>query len=258
MLSKIYTLLTNKGTKQGTPFFGLRCSVKNLFADNQKISYLHFCTENNTPCLLRLNNGSFKVENDISETTYSLSPWQEQDYVLDSVLSSDDQVSVVPEIRLSSSPKPCMYMLEAILASMKSLPYKAAILSGDFLFVKEREIVSIDGKQRYEGVQVYNTNYHTPQPLLLVMVDLDMIIKDGTTLRLDKVYTSLLKLLHNTQAQYWSDLHTLLSKCQETKIVTNGKIATANTEVLKFNIQTLAAHTALKAAIACCTDFNTK
>lgn len=255
MLSKIYNLLTNKGTTQGTPGFGLRCSVKQIFVINQQISFIHFCTENNTPCLLRLTNESFKVKNDISETTYNLSPWQKPEKSTDSILLPDDQMSVVAEIKLASSAKPCKDMLEAILASMKSLSYKAAILSGDFLFVKESKD-STEEKQCSEKVKIYSTNYHTQQPLLLVMVDLNILINDVTTLRLDKVYTSLQKLLQETRNKYWSDLRAVLTKCQETKILTNGKNTTTNTDVLQFNIQTLASHTALKEALTCFSNFN--
>jgi hypothetical protein len=245
MLSKILNLLRNKGVKQGTPAFGLRCTVKEVFVVNQQVSFIHFWTENDTPCLL-LVDGLENVRNDTQEAVSNLVPWQSSKptQTLNNILLPDDQVSVVRDIKLDVYTGPYKAALEAVLASMKSVPYKAAILSGGFLFVKTD----------HDDVKVYRGGQYTAAPLLCVVVTLRVLVDDGSVLRLDRVFTSLQKLLRETQDAYWTELNTLLATCQKNKIVTRGKQASADSGTLKFFVQTLSTHAAIKAAIACAQD----
>jgi hypothetical protein len=232
MYSKLYDLLT--GTSKGN--HALKCSIKELYGRNEKLRYIYFETRSATPCLLYISSKyDVAMEN---KKFLPLSRWQEDEINFDAVLAADPENSIVKEIRATTSPLGYVNLINRLEPSLKSIPYKIAILSEEYLIVldesSEVDIFYIKGPKEAK---------------LLVVLDLETLLFKNIIPELERVHRNVIKIIQESTDTYWDSLLTLLKKCQQIKIVTNGKQDT--TSLIEQAIKIGVSQKAIKLALEC-------
>jgi hypothetical protein len=237
--SKLHGLLTGKNNKVGTPSFGLKCTIQNLFSKDEELRYIHFQTENNINCLLYINPDIFQIQNDTNKKFIEIKRWYDHEYSFGTILSPEENITLTKEVKVNTLPHEFINLLKTISLSLQFISYKAAVITEEYLIT-----------QNYNDEQVDVFNINGPkEPKLLIVVDLKTLLKDVSVSRIEKTYTELMKLLHENNEKYWINLNKLLHQCQTLKILTNGKKMTNDTSILILNVQLLQSQKAIDSAL---------
>lgn len=232
LYSKLFEFLSKAG-----------CKVTELLGGDDCLRYVRFQTSRNTPCLLYISS-KHQMRCDSKQLT-PLTKWAvKQPTGFDSILTLDPTVPLVKEILAESSPEGYINFLRRLAHSITSIPYRAAILSKEYLTVLNK-----DG-----GVDTYHIKGQDTQ--LMVVMDLETILSKHVIPEVDRVHENLLALLDDTQQKYWDSLLYLLDKCGKLKIITEGRKQITNP--IERNITTFLSQNALKAAIECCSEYTVK
>lgn len=239
LYSKLHGLLTGKNSKVGNPSFGLKCTIQNLFSKNEELRYIYFQTENGIDGLLYINPDTFQIQNDTNKKFTEIKRWYEQEYSFGTVLSPEEDTTLVKEVKVGTLPHEFINLLKTMYLSLQFISYKAAIITEEYLIT-----------QNYndENIDVFYIN-GPKEPKLLVVVDLNTLLKDVSVSRLEKTYTELIKLLQENNEKYWVTLNNLLQQCQTLKILTNGKKMVNKTNILILNTQLLQSQKAINLAL---------
>lgn len=247
LYSKLYDLLT----KSGKGKFELKCTIKELFGRNDALKYIHFQTENEIPCLLNISSKheiKMDTRNAASPKKFlSLSRWTDFANGFDSVIAPDSEMTMVKEIKANLSPHSLIDLLKKIHPSLTSIPYRAALLSQEYLLVLDDS----------GDVDVYYVKgpKHTK---LLIVVDLEILLFKNIIPEVERVHRSILELLQDSNEMYWESLLQLLKKCQQLKIVTKGKQNSKTTSltslIIDQSMKINMSHKAIKLALECCYD----
>lgn len=238
LYSKLYDLLT----KSSNGKFELRCTIKELFGRNDALRYIHFQTESEIPCLLNISS-KHEIKMD-TKKFLSLSRWTDSTIGFDAVIAADPDMTMVKEIKANSSPHSHIDLLKKIYPSLAAIPYRAALLSQEYLLVLDSE----------GEVDVYYVK-GPKHAKLLIVVDLEILLFKNIIPEVERVHRSIVKLLQDSNETYWESLLELLKKCQQLKIVTKGKqqgqglgIQSIIDQSMKINMS----HKAIKLALECC------
>ena len=238
-LSKINSLLTNKGTQKGQSSFGLACIVHELFiTSHHTVQYIYFQTSNKIPCLLYVNSENFEIQNDSLKKATKLVPWSNYNSSAGYILT-EEEVGVLPEVSTSVSPEPYVNLLTILSQTIKNIPYKVAVMIEDFLLVHNGEDVDIFN---IEGCENEN-------PKLLIVVDLITLMNDMSVIKIERVFDAINNIMIEACNKYWTNLHSLLLKCQKLKIVTKGKAAIDPESTLKKMIKLQSSDRAIRLAL---------
>ncbi|MGL5960843.1 MAG: hypothetical protein ACRCZ0_02670 [Cetobacterium sp.] len=257
LYSKLYDLLT----KSGNGKFELKCTIKELFGRNDALKYIYFQTESEVPCLLNISS-KHEIKMDTTRPMasgankfLSLSRWTDSKIGFDAVIAADPEMTMVKEIKANSSPHSLIDLLKKIYPSLTAIPYRAALLSQEYLLVLD------DAGE----VDVYYTKgpKHTK---LLIVVDLEILLFKNIIPEVERVHRSILELLQNSNETYWELLLELLKKCQQFKIITRGKLNTkgsnsqfinssqgprAESIIIDQSMKINMSHNAIKLALEC-------
>lgn len=250
LYSKLYDLLT----KSGNGKFELKCTIKELFGRNDALKYIYFQTESEIPCLLNISS-KYEIKMDTARPGtnkfLSLSRWTDSRIGFDAVIAADPEMTMVKEIKANSSPYSLIELLKKIYPSLTAIPYRAALLSQEYLLVLD------DAGE----VDVYYTKgpKHTK---LLIVVDLEILLFKNIIPEVERVHRNLLELLQNSNETYWESLLELLKKCQQFKIITRGKLNTGRGSKSQFlhagqsiiidqSMKINMSHNAIKLALEC-------
>jgi hypothetical protein len=237
-LSKINNLLTNKGTQKGQPSFGLSCVVHELFmTPHHTVQHIYFETNNKVPCLLYINPENFEIHNDSLKKATTLTPWSDYESSVGYVLTGNDEINVLPEISTSISPEPYINLLTMLSQTIKNTPYKFAVMIEDFLLVHNGETVDISNIKGCEN------------PKLLIVVDLITLMSDLSITKIERVFDAINSIMIETYNKYWTNLHSLLLKCQKLKIITKGKANTDSMHILTKVVTLQSSDHAIKMAL---------
>ncbi len=239
LYSKLYDLLTGRRTSGGRP--ALRCTVKELYGRNEKLRYVHFNTENGTPCLLYIPS-KHEVKMD-AKKFLALSRWRDNDVNFEAVLAADSDVSIVKEVQATSSPQSLIYLVQRLEPSLKSIPYKIGIISEEYLIVLDEngevDVFYVSGPKETK---------------LLVVLDLETLLFKNIIPELERVHKNVLKLIQDSTDRYWDSLLELLKKCHQMKIVTKGKQNLNAMGLIDRSMKIGTSHKAIKLALECCFD----
>lgn len=239
-LSKINSLLTNKSTQKGQPSFGLSCVVHDLFmTSHHTVQYIYFQTSNKVPCLLYVNPENFEIQNDSLKKATRLVPWSDYNSSAGYILTQEPEIGILPEVSTSVSPEPYVNLLTMLSQTIKNIPYKAAVMIEDFLLVHNGKAVDIFN---IEGCE--NAN-----PKLLIVVDLITLMKDMSVTKIERVFDAINSIMIEACNKYWTNLHSLLLKCQKLKIVTRGKAATDPDSTLTKMVKLQSSDCAIRLAL---------
>lgn len=238
LYSKLYDLLTKSNGQ-------LKCTVKELYGRNDALRYIYFQTENEIPCLLNISSKhEIKMDNTRPNTSIkkflSLSRWKDNSIGFDAVLAADPEMTIVKEIKASSSPHGLIELLKKIYPSLAAISYRVAILSEEYLLVLDSEgevdVFYIKGPK--------NTK-------VLIVADLEDLLFKNIIPEVDRVHKNIMELLQNSNEMYWHSLLTLLKKCEELKIVTNGKGPQQQQQIIDQSVKINMSHKAIKLALEC-------
>lgn len=233
LYSKLYEFLTQCG-----------CKIGELLGKDGILRYVKFQTKQGTPCLLYISS-RHEMKCDSKQLT-PLTKWSSKKSTgFESILTLDPTIPLIKEIFAESSPEGYINFLKRLSHSMGSIPYRAGILSKEYLTIlhKDNEVDTYYVKGPSEAQ-------------LVVVIDLETVLGKHVIPEVDRVYSNLLVLLDETQQKYWDSLLHLLDKCSKLKIITEGKKHTLNP--IERNISTFLSQNALKAAIECCFEYNEK
>lgn len=239
-LSKINSLLTNKGTQKGQPSFGLACVIHEMFiTSHHTVQYIYFQTANKVPCLLYINSENFQIQNDSLKKTIKLMPWYDHNASAGYILTEEEEIGILPEVSTSISPEPYVNLLTMLSQTIKNIPYKVAVMIEDFLLVhneKEVDIFNIKGCE-------------SENPKLLIVVDLITLMNDMSITKIERVFDAINNIMIEACNKYWTNLHTLLLQCQKLKIITKGKTATDSEQILTKMIKLQSSDRAIRLAL---------
>lgn len=235
LYSKLHQLITGRSRP------GLKCIVKELYGRSEKLRYVHFNTEKGIPCLLYIPSKR-EIKMDTKKFT-ALSRWRPNEVNFDAVLAADPDVSIVKEVRATSSPQGLIDLIKRLEPSLKSIPYKIGIISEEYLVVLDE-----DGE-----VDVFYAS-GPKETTLLVVLDLEMLLFKNIIPELERVHRNVVKLIKDSTEKYWDSLLELLNKCQQLKIVTKGKQNLAGMGLVDQSMKIGMAHKAIKLAVECCFD----
>jgi len=239
-LSKINNFLTNRGTVKGKQSFGLSCVIHELFTApiNNTVQYIYFETINRVPCLLYVNSECIHVDIPPKKST-TLTVWSGciQESIGYNILSTDNGLDVLPEISSSISPEPYVDLILMLSQTIKNCPYKLAVMVEDFLLVHDGEIVNVFNIKGYEN------------PKLLIVVDLLTLMSELSVTKIERIFDAINTMMTETCSKYWTNLHSLLLKCQELKICTRGKKSTDSKNILTNMVKLQSSNRAIKLAL---------
>jgi hypothetical protein len=223
--------LTNKETEDS---YGMNCIVKELYGINGELRYVYFITENGTPCLLHISP-EHTVDLKSAKKLVYLDQCDDRDPTnFDSILTTE--TSVVKEIKVYTSPKNLTDFILRLEPAVNHVPYKVGLMTPDHLAVSGT-IFSTNG--------VGSTDLE-----LVIIVELETILKRNSVALLDRVHRTLMKIVADSNESYWTSLLDLLTKCQQLKIVTKGKSAVKQEkDFVKRNIKMSSAHKAITLAL---------
>jgi hypothetical protein len=231
LYSKLHSLLTNRETVDS---YGMNCVVKELYGINGELRYVYFVTENGTPCLLHISP-EHTIDLKSAKKLTNLEPCEDRDPTnFDSILTAE--TSVVKEIKVYTSPKNLTDFILRLEPAVNHVPYKVGVLTPDHLVVSGT---------------VFSTNGIGSKDLeLVIIVELETVLKRNSVSLLDKVYKTLTKLVTDSNESYWNSLLDLLVKCQQMKIVTKGKsLVKQEKDFVRRNIKMASAHKAITLAL---------
>lgn len=256
--SKINNLLTNKSTKKGNSLFGLSCVVHELFmapsinganplwgaqemtgakSSINTIQYIHFETQNNVPCLLHVDSSAVEMRNDILKKETILTVWSGYEKTSGYVYTDSGDFDILPEIDVSISPEPYIDLITTLSKSIKDSAYRLAIMVENFLIVNEGDVVTVFNIKGCEN------------PKLLIVVDLLTLANELSVIKIERVFNAVNTIIEETCEKYWINLHSLLIKCQELKIITKGKKDIDSKNLLKNIIKLQTSDRAIKTAL---------
>jgi hypothetical protein len=215
--------------------------VKELYGRTEKLRYVYFNTENGIPCLMYIPS-KHEIKMD-TKKFMSLSRWRPDEVNFDAVLAADPDVSIVKEVRATSSPQGLIDLIKRLEPSLKSIPYKIGIISEEYLMALDE-----DGE-----VDVFYAS-GPKETTLLVVLDLETLLFKNIIPELERVHRNVLKLVQNSTDNYWDSLLELLKKCRQLKIVTNGKKNMAGMGLVDQSMKIGMAHRAIKLALESCFD----
>ncbi len=239
LYSKLHDLITGRSTSGGKSAF--RCTVKELYG-RETLRYVHFNTENGIPCLLYIPR-KHEIKMD-TKKFMKLSRWRPNDEVnFDAVLAADPDVSIVKEVRATSSPQGPIDLIKRLEPSLKSIPYKIGIISEEYLMVLDK-----DGE-----VDVFYAS-GPKETTLLVVLDLETLLFKNIIPELERVHKNVVKLIQDSTNKYWDSLLELLKKCHQLKIVSEGKKNLAGMGLVDQSMKIGMAHRAIKLAVECFDD----
>lgn len=232
----MHDLLTCRSVSEGRP--ALRCTVKEIYGRNDKLRYVHFNTENDVPCLLYIpSKHEIKLD---TKKFQSLSRWRDNEVNFEAVLAADPDVSIVKEVRATSSPQGLIDLIKRIEPSLKSIPYKIGIISEEYLIVLDE-----DG-----DVDVFYVS-GPKETKILVVLDLEMLLFKNIIPEMERVYKNVVKLIQDSTDRYWDSLLDLLKKCHQIKIVTKGKQNLDGVGLIDQSMKIGLSHKAIKLALEC-------
>lgn len=232
----MHDLLTCRSVSEGRP--ALRCTVKEIYGRNDKLRYVHFNTENDVPCLLYIpSKHEIKLD---TKKFQSLSRWRDNEVNFEAVLAADPDVSIVKEVRATSSPQGLIDLIKRIEPSLKSIPYKIGIISEEYLIALDE-----DG-----DVDVFYAS-GPKETKILVVLDLEMLLFKNIIPEMERVYKNVVKLIQDSTDRYWDSLLDLLKKCHQIKIVTKGKQNLNGVGLIDQSMKIGLSHKAIKLALEC-------
>lgn len=235
--SKLYDILTGKSTTLGKPAF--KNTIQELFLKEGFLKYIYFTTENNIPCLLSISEKhEITVDN---EKCQALLKWEDKSTNLDDILTIDfeNNISVVKELKIDLSPNGFKDLLKRLSPSLITVPYKVAIMTPYYLLIinddDEIDIFRISGPD---------------EPIILLVINLEYFIFKSNNIEIKKVYDGINKIIQDSNDCYWDSLLLLLKKCQQLKIITNGKMLSVSNNITR-NIKINMSYKAIKSALDC-------
>jgi hypothetical protein len=232
MYSKLHALLTGSSGK-----LALKCTVKELYGRHDRLRYVYFQTENKIPCLLYIDSSyDVKMEN---TKFLNLERWRNDDVNFEAVIASDPDMTIVKEVKSTSSPHGYIDFLKRLDPSLKSINYSVGIISREFLAVldeSEVDVFQITGPKETK---------------LAVVLDLKTLISQNVIPELERVHRNVFKIVQESTDNYWDSLLSLLKKCQQVRIVTNGRNNSENDVLIEQNIKIGMSHRAIKLALEC-------
>lgn len=236
--SKINNLLTNKGTQKGQQSFGLSCVVNELFMmPDHSIEYIYFETHNKVPCLLYVNSKNIKIYNDISKKETILTPWTGEEPSAGYIFAGENEIDIIPEIYTSISPEPYIDLITMLSKSIQNNSYRLGVMIEDFVLIHDGEMVNVFNIKTCDN------------PKLLIVVDLLTLTNDLSVIKIERVFDAINTIMEEMCNKYWTDLHSLLLKCQELKIVTKGKKSKNSENVLTHIVKLQSSNRAIKLAL---------
>jgi hypothetical protein len=236
LYSKLYDLLTGRHISAGRP--ALRCTVKEIYGRNDKLRYVHFNTENGIPCLLYIPS-KHEVKMD-SKKFLSLQRWTDKEVNFEAILAADPDVSIVKEIKATSSPQGMIDLVKRLEPSLKSIPYKIGIISEEYLIV-----LTEDGE-----IDVFYAS-GPKETKLIIVLDIETLLFKNVIPELERVHKNVIKIIQESTLKYWDSLLDLLKKCNQMKIVTKGKHNMIGIGLLEQSVKICTSHTAIKLALEC-------
>jgi hypothetical protein len=169
-----------------------------------------------------------------------LSRWRDNEVNFEAVLAADPDVSIVKEVRVTSSPQGLIDLIKRIEPSLKSIPYKIGIISEEYLIVLDE-----DG-----DVDVFYVS-GPKETKILVVLDLEMLLFKNIIPEMERVYKNVVKLIQDSTDRYWDSLLDLLKKCHQIKIVTKGKQNLDGVGLIDQSMKIGLSHKAIKLALEC-------
>lgn len=237
LYSKLYDLLTKSGGD-------LKCTVKELYGRGESLRYIYFQTESEIPCLLNISSKHEikmdTVRNNTVKKFLPLSSWSDNSVGFDAVIAADPDMTIVKEIKASSSPHSLVDLLKKIYPSLAAISYRVAILSQEYLL-----ILDATGE-----VDVYHVK-GPKNTKLLIVIDLETLLFKNIIPEVERVYKNILELLQDSNETYWNSLLLLLKKCQEFKIITKGKQNFDQLSIIDQSTKINMSHKAIKLALEC-------
>jgi len=210
-----------------------------IYGRNDKLRYVYFNTENNIPCLLYIPS-KHEVKMDIKKFL-NLSRWRDNDVNFEAVLAADPDLSIVKEVRATSSPQGFIHLIKQLEPSLKSIPYKIGIISEEYLLV-------LHGSG---DVDVFYTN-GPKETKLIVVLDIETLLFNNVIPELERVHKNVVKLINDSINSYWDSLLELLNKCHQMKIISKGKQKLNGLSLIDQSMKVSMTHKAIKLALECC------
>jgi hypothetical protein len=243
LYSKLHALIVGKG-KVNTPSFGLKCNIKNLFCIENKLRFVHFQTENNIDCLLNIDS-SIEIKNDtdkkFSEIKKCLNPENNFNLILS---QKDDEIKLMKKLKDFEFPQEFVELLKTLYSSLFLISFKASIITEEFLLVQNDE----------SNIDVFQINNNSKNVCFLVSMDIKVLL-DTSIFKIERAYLEMIKLLQENNEQYWKNLKDLLIKCQNIKIITQGKKNMDSSDIITKNAKLLISQKAINTALKCFENF---
>jgi hypothetical protein len=220
----------------------------NVVSNNEglvTLKYIKFITAKNIPCLLEVND-KYKIEISMSrEKPVLLQKIQEPNTRFQCFLTQDEDNGIVKEISAQEWPEGYIELLNHCDASMLNIQYRTAISVENNLIIKENR-----GDEKATVFSNIASPLKTPQkrPELLLVVDLETIVKGNYISEIERVHDNLNKIIKRNNQEYTEHLLNLLKRCQELKIISQNNPGKCHIEQ---SMQTLLAHKAIKSALIC-------
>jgi len=173
----------------------------------------------------------------------SLSRWRDNEVNFEAVLAADPDISIVKEVRATSSPRGLIDLIKRLEPSLKAISYKIGIISEEYLLVLDE-----DGE-----VDVFYAS-GPKESKLLVVLDLETLLLKNIIPEVERVHKNVIKLIQDSTDRYWDSLLELLTKCQQMKIVSNGKLNLHGLGLIDQSMKIGMSHKAIKLALESCFD----
>lgn len=234
--NKIKSLLENS----------LQCKILHHYIkvdSKDKVKYIELVTNNNANFLVKINT-KYRVEtHDIKPSM--LSTIQEHESKperhienMSYILSENNINGIVKKINLKDWPDGYINIVLQFQKSLTNTDYKTAMTVADFLLVPNST----------DSCRVFKKNKIQDSANLLIMVDLETLVKKNNVFEIERIYTDLKKILLKDNQDYLQNLLELLKKCQDLKIVSSSRVSQCPIEQ---NVKISQAHKAIKLALHC-------
>lgn len=210
----------------------LKCQIVTPIADEtHSIIFLELKTQNNVPILLQINNEYTIKAKEVEKGTVYIHEIEKPKDGYEYILTSERDTGVVQEIRPKDWPYGYIDMVNNLQTSLINTVYKAAVFTNSFIILPEK---------------VYQKSGLFKNVSLMVLVDLETLVKKNHIDEIERIHTNILKIITKYNQEYNDNLLQLLKKCQELKLVSNARVSKCP---LEQNIKIFLAHEAIKKAL---------
>lgn len=213
------------------------------YLNKDKLEYIEITTgeQQQTNILIEINKQYSVETNDIRKSMIStiheheFSGSENTSYIL----SENNINGIVKELDLKDWPEGYIDLVLQFQKSLAPTDYKSAIVVSDFLIVPND----------VGSCRVFKKNKHS-ETKLLMLVDLQTLVKKNSIKEIEKIYRNLMQILIKDNGDYLKQLSVLMKQCQS-KIFVNR----APSCPIDQNVKISQSHKALKSALDC---FETK